>query len=221
MPVAQQSPLKVMLIDDHPVVRMGLSHLIGDQPDMAICGEAGTVSEALDLVQTAHPDVAVVDLSLGESSGLDLVRTLKVSHPSVRVLVLSMHDERLFAERALRAGAGGYIMKREAQRHLLDALRRVANGGTYLSPPMTDRVIAAATGRGQSEPGFSPIERLTDRERDVFVLIGEGHGTRDIADGLHVSVKTVESHRAHIKKKLGLKTASELLRFATTWSSGA
>ena len=209
-----------MVVDDHPVVRMGLTQLINDQDDMKVCCETGAVGDALTLTRSASPDVALVDISLGESSGIDLVRALHAAHPDLPVLVLSMHDERLFAERALRAGARGYIMKQEAGRDLLTAIRRVAGGTLYLSVEMTDRMLAAAAGHPRPPDGRSPLERLTDREREVFTLIGDGRGTQQIADGLRLSVKTVASHRARIKEKLGLKTATELVRFAATWTAG-
>jgi len=215
---ARPGLLRIMLVDDHPVVRMGLAQLINDQPDMAVCGETGLAAEALDLARESRPDIMVVDLSIGESSGLELVKTLRASQRTARILVLSMHDERLFAERALRAGASGYIMKEQAARNLLAALRRVASGNVYLSEQMTDRTLAVAAGRRPAAPDLSPIEGLTDREREVFMLIGQGSGTRQIADGLHLSVKTIETYRAHIKEKLGLETATELIRFATIWA---
>lgn len=215
---ALQVKLRVMLVDDHPVVRLGLAQLINDQTDMTVCCETGTKADAVDLARTKAPDVAVVDLSLGPSSGLDLVKTLKALDEDVRILVLSMHDERLFAERALRAGANGYIMKEQVARDLLNALRQVAAGRIYLSPEMTDRLLVATTGRKRDDTRTSPVERLTDREREVFALIGGGAGTREIAEGLHLSMKTIETHRARIKEKLGLKTANELVRFATTWT---
>lgn len=213
-----QRVIRIVLVDDHPVVRVGLRQLIDDQPDMCVCGEAGTPAEVLDLLGTVSPDLALIDLSLGESSGLELVKQLAATHPAIGILVLSMHDERVFAERALQAGARGYIMKQKPGRDLLKAVRRVAAGRIYLSAEMTDRLLEAATGRRHSAEGLSPVERLTDRERDIFGLIAEGYTTRQIADGLRVSTKTVETHRAHIKEKLGLKTATELIRVATTWS---
>lgn len=217
-PAARPAVLRIMLVDDHPVVRIGLAQLINDQPDMTVCCETGVAAEALGLAREGRPDVMVVDLSIGESSGLELVKALSAAQRTARILVLSMHDERLFAERALRAGASGYIMKEQAARNLLTALRRVASGNVYLSEEMTDRTLSAAAGRRPSVPALSPIESLTDREREVFMMIGQGSGTRQIADGLHLSVKTVETYRAHIKEKLGLKTATELIRFATTWA---
>jgi DNA-binding NarL/FixJ family response regulator len=213
--------LRVAIVDDHPVVRKGLRHLINDEPDMAVCGESDSAAEGLALIGTARPDVAIVDLALGGASrleGLELVAAVATSHPGVRVLVLSMRDELLFAERALRAGAGGYIMKHEAVGNLLAAVRRVAAGKTYVSERVSERFFAGVTGRRAAAAGVSPIDRLTDREREVFELIGRGLGTRAIARQLRVAVKTVESHHAHIKEKLGLKSVRQLVRVAASWA---
>lgn len=206
--------LRIMVVDDHPIVRMGLKQLIDDQADMSVCCEAGDQVDALAHMRAARPDVAVVDLSLRESSGIELAKMLAVSYPQLRILMLSMHDERLYAERALRAGAHGFIMKEHATRDLLTAIRDVAAGGLYLSPGMMQRVVGTATGHGALEPSISGLDRLTDREREVFELLGKGRSTAEIADGLNLSVKTVETHRAHIKEKLGLKNATELIRLA-------
>jgi DNA-binding NarL/FixJ family response regulator len=188
---------------------------------MAVCGESDSAAEGLALIGTARPDVAIVDLALGGASrleGLELVAAVATSHPGVRVLVLSMRDELLFAERALRAGAGGYIMKHEAVGNLLAAVRRVAAGKTYVSERVSERFFAGVTGRRAAAAGVSPIDRLTDREREVFELIGRGLGTRAIARQLRVAVKTVESHHAHIKEKLGLKSVRQLVRVAASWA---
>jgi DNA-binding NarL/FixJ family response regulator len=213
--------LRIAIVDDHPVVRKGLSHLINDEPDMAVCGESDSAAGALAMIGAARPDVAIVDLALGGAGrldGLDLVRAIATSHPSVRVLVLSMRDELLFAERALRAGACGYVMKHEAIGELLAAVRRVAAGRIYVSERVSERFFAGVTGRRGAVTDFSPIERLTDREREVFELIGRGLGTRAIARQLKVAVKTVESHHAHIKEKLGLKSVRQLVRVAASWA---
>jgi DNA-binding NarL/FixJ family response regulator len=220
---APQPPraLRVAIVDDHPVVRKGLSHLINDEPDMAVCGESASPAGALTMVDTARPDLVIVDLTLGGASGLDgleLVKALAASHPSVRVLVLSMRDELVFAERALRAGAGGYVMKHEAIGDLLTAVRRVAAGKTYVSERVSERFLAGLTGRRTAHAGVSPVDRLTDREREVFELIGRGLGTRAIARQLEVAVKTVESHHAHIKEKLGLDSVRQLVRVAVSWA---
>ncbi len=209
----------VLVVDDHPVVRSGLRHLINDETDLRVVGESATVAGALEVLRATLPDVLVVDLALGPESGLELVRTATSVHPGVRILMLSMHDEMLFAERALRAGAHGYVMKGEAMREVVSAIRRVASGRTYVSERLSERLLAGVSGRrptGQ-EPRPS-LERLTDRERDVFELLARGLSTREMATQLGVSVKTVESHRAHIQEKLGLANVRELFRFAVIWS---
>jgi DNA-binding NarL/FixJ family response regulator len=214
-------PLRVAIVDDHPVVRKGLTHLINDEPDMSVCGESESAAGALAVIGAARPDVAIVDLALGGASrldGLDLVKAIAASHPRVRVLVLSMRDELLFAERALRAGACGYVMKHEAIGDLLTAVRRVADGKIYVSERVSERFFAGVTGRRAAAADFSPIDRLTDREREVFELIGRGLGTRAIARQLKVAVKTVESHHAHIKEKLGLRNVRQLVRVAASWN---
>jgi DNA-binding NarL/FixJ family response regulator len=213
--------LRIAVVDDHPVVRKGLSHLINDEADMALCGESASAEGALAMIDAARPDVAIVDLALGgvgHLDGLDLVKAIATSHPRVRVLVLSMRDELLFAERALRAGACGYVMKHEAIGDLLTAVRRVAEGRIYVSERVSERFFAGVTGRRGAAAEVSPIDRLTDRERMVFELIGRGLGTRAIARQLQVAVKTVESHHAHIKEKLGVKSVRQLVRMAASWA---
>ncbi len=210
--------LRVLVVDDHPIVREGLRHLINDEDDMVVCGEADTAELAMELAGKERPDVAIVDLSLGLDDGLALVRTLAAWHPDVRVLVLSMHDEMLYAERALRAGALGYVMKRGAMPDLLTAIRRVAAGRTHVSGDVAERLVDRLASHLPSRAPVDPIEALSNRERQVFELIGRGLATREIADHLNVSVKTIESHQARIKDKLGLRTSRELIRKAVTWS---
>lgn len=210
--------LRVLVVDDHPIVREGLRHLINDEPDLAVCGEAGTAERARELVAKEHPDVAIVDLSLGLDDGLELVRSIATQHPDVRVLVLSMHDEMLYAERALRAGARGYVMKRGAMPDLLTAVRRVAFGKTHVSAEVAERLVDRLASHGPAPSPADPAELLSDRERQVFELIGRGLATREIAAQLSVSVKTIESHQARIKEKLGLRTGRELIRKAVTWT---
>jgi DNA-binding NarL/FixJ family response regulator len=216
---ARTTATSVLIVDDHPLVRSGLKQLIDEEPDLQTVGEAGTPTRALDIVRTVRPDVVIVDLALGAESGLELVRTVAAVHPNIRILVLSMHDEMLFAERALRAGAHGYIMKDEAVREVVNAVRRVAAGKTYVSDRLSERLLAGLAGRRAPTSTETPaLERLTDRERDVFELIARGLSTREMATQLGVSVKTIESHRMHIQDKLGLRNAHELLRFAVIWA---
>ena len=218
-PVAasQSSPLRVVIVDDHPIVRKGLTELINHEPGMIVCGESDTADGGLARIHADRPAVAIVDLSLGMESGLQLVKSLNAALPEVKVLILSMHDETLHAERALAAGARGYIMKHAAMQHLIGAIRCVASGKTYVSPEMSERIVARMTGRRARPEATAPIERLTDREREVLTLIGRGLGTRDIARQLTVSVKTVETHQARIKEKLGLTHVRELTRAAVSW----
>lgn len=214
---SQTGPLRIVIVDDHPIVRKGLTELINHEPGMIVCGESDTADGGLARIRADRPTVAIVDLSLGLDSGLQLVKTLNASLPDVKVLILSMHDETLHAERALAAGASGYIMKHAAMQHLIGAIRCVASGKTYVSPEMSERIVARMTGRRDTPAATAPFERLTDREREVFTLIGQGLGTRDIARQLTVSVKTVETHQARIKEKLGLTHIRELTRAAVNW----
>ena len=208
---------RVFVVDDHPLVRESLSHLIARQPDLCVCGEAGDAVTALATIGTAKPDVAIVDLSLGGRPGLELVRDLKLQHPKLAVLVLSMHDEDLYAERALRAGARGYVMKREATRSVIEAIRCLLDGRIYLSPRMTTALAAKYVG-DVPPTSESPVARLSDRELEVFRLLGQGMATRQIADALQVSAKTVQAFSARIKDKLGLASSTELLREAIRWA---
>jgi DNA-binding NarL/FixJ family response regulator len=207
---------KVLLVDDHAIVRQGLAQLVEGESDLTVCGEAEDAQQAIDAVESLHPDIAVVDLSLGGRDGIELIKDIKHRNPELPVLVLSMHDESLYAERALRAGARGYIMKEESADKVLTALRRVLGGEIYVSDEIQGKMLHRmfASGAGAAEPQASPLERLTDRELEIFRMIGEGLSARQIADKLFLSVKTVEAHREHIKQKLDLKSSNELLRFA-------
>ena len=216
-PEEKRAKLKVVLVDDHPIVRQGLAQMISREPDMEVCGEAETAAEALKAIAACHPDVAVVDLSLKGTSGLELLKDIKVRFPKLPVLVLSMYDESMYAERALRAGAKGYMMKEEATEKVLAAIRGILGGKIYLSEAMASRLLHMAVG-GRTPGGVSPTERLSDRELEVFQLIGQGYGNTDIARQLHLSPKTVETYRAHIKEKLGLSGATELLQHAIHWA---
>ena len=221
--VSSRDPKKVkariFLVDDHPVVRKGMAEFIDLEEDLTICGEAGSAEEALREIAARKPDLAIVDLSLGGTSGLDLLKDLRIRHPDLPVLVLSMHDEALYAERALRAGARGYIMKGMNLEELKGAIRRVLEGKVYLSAGMEARVLETFASGAKVRTG-SPIEQLTDREMEVFESIGHGLGTKEIARKLHLSVKTIETHRNNIRMKLGFKGGSELLRFAMSWVGG-
>ena len=215
-PVNRKPKTKVLLVDDHPILRTGLRRMIDSESDMQVCGEAEDGPKAFELCGTLTPDIAVIDISLKGSNGIELVKNLKARYPELPTLVLSMHDESLYAERALRAGSLGYIMKEEAIEQVLVAIRKVLLGEIFLSEKMKSRMIQQmASGKGKVVS--SPIEQLTDRELEVFRLIGEGHSTRQIAGQLHLSVRTVEAYREYIKGKLNLKNATELVQHAFHW----
>jgi DNA-binding NarL/FixJ family response regulator len=207
---------RILIVDDHPAVREALAIRIGSQRDLEVCGEAGDMSEALRLIGDAQPDVAVVDISLKASNGIDLIKRIKNRDEHVRILVWSMHSESLYAERALRAGALGYINKDQATDRIVDAIRRVLDGKVWLSEAMTERMLQRTVG-GRDEITRSPLEVLADRELEVFRLIGEGVKTTEIAERLHLSVKTVETYRDRIRQKLELDDGTKLARYATEW----
>jgi DNA-binding NarL/FixJ family response regulator len=207
---------KVLLVDDHPLVREGLANLINGQPDLEICGEASNEPAALQLIGTAKPDVAIIDISLENGSGIELVKSVKNIYPAVTTLVLSMHDESLYAERALRAGARGYIMKREAAKKVIQGIHAVHNGQLYIS----EKISAAIAGKfveGRTSEPVSIVEQLSNRELEVFQLLGQGQNTRQISEQLHIGFKTVQAYCARIKEKLNLANATELLREAIRW----
>ncbi len=208
-----QQKQKVFLIDDHPVLRKGLGRLIDDQPDLAMCGEAESPAEAMRLLPAAKPDVVIVDLTLKGGDGLELCKQIRDRFTTLAILVVSMHDESLYAERALKAGARGYVMKQEPQETIMSALRIVARGEVYLSPPMSAKLLRSFSGV-KSDSDLAPLERLTNRELEIFRLIGEGQSVRTIAEKLFLSTKTVEAHKEHIKLKLNLKSSNELLQYA-------
>src|SRR5579862_671792 len=210
---------KVFVVDDHPIVRQGLALLINRESDLTVCGEAEDAQTAMQAVATVKPDILVVDISLNGPDGLDLLKDVRMRHPELPVLILSMHDESIYAERALRAGAQGYIMKQEATEKVLVALRRILSGEIYVSERIANSMLRHYV-RGSSAPEHSSIADLSDRELEVFRLIGEGHATRQIAEALHLSVKTVESYQAHIKEKLSLRSARELVQHAVEWNVG-
>jgi len=207
----------VFLVDDHPIVRQGLTLLINQEADLAVCGAAEEMQSALAAIQAVRPDILIVDISLNGPDGLELLKTVRITSPRLPVLILSMHDESIYAERALRAGASGYIMKQEATEKVLVALRRILSGEIYVSERIANSMLQHYV-RGADPAGHSSISELTDRELEVFRLIGEGHGTRQIAEALHLSVKTVESYQAHIKEKLSLRSARELVQHAVEWN---
>jgi len=211
----RRSPVRILLVDDHPVVRRGLSQLINQEEDLKVCGEAVDRTEALERVRALRPDLAVVDISLRTSDGLDLVKDVHAERPDLPVLVLSMHDESVYAERVLRAGARGYIMKQEALERVLVAIRRILDGDVYLSDAMQSRLVRAAAATSPSDG--PPLSKLSDRELEVFQLLGRGVPSREIAMQMNVSIKTVESHAARIKEKLRLGSSTELLQTATLW----
>jgi len=209
---------RVFVVDDHPIVRQGLALLINRELDLVVCGEAEDAHTAMQAIATAKPDIMVVDISLNGPDGLDLLKDVRTRYPELPVLILSMHDESIYAERALRAGAQGYIMKQEATEKVLVALRRILSHEIYVSEHVANRMLQRYIG-GHSPGRPSTIAGLTDRELEVFRLIGEGHSTRQIAEELHISVKTVESYQAHIKEKLSLRSARELVQHAIQWST--
>ncbi|MGB2636790.1 MAG: response regulator transcription factor [Candidatus Acidiferrum sp.] len=208
---------RVLLVDDHPIVRQGLALLIDREPDLSVCGEADGAHSAFHAITTLRPDIVVLDISLSGPDGLDVLKDIRMKTASLPVLILSMHDESIYAERAMRAGANGYIMKQEATEKVLVAIRRILQGEVYLSDRLTSTMLQQYV-RGTAPAKKSPLVNLTDRELEVFRLIGEGHGTRQIADELHLSVKTIESYQAHIKEKLALRNARELVQHAIEWT---
>ena len=198
------------------MMRQGLAQLINNEPDLAASGEAESAQQALELLTAARPDLVLVDISLPDKHGLELIKDIQVLHPGLPILVVSMHDESLYAERVLRAGGRGYIMKQEGGKKMMQAIRTVLSGQIYVSEQMSARILEIFSGR-RSELSRSAIEKLTDREFEVFQLIGQGKGTRQVAEALHLSVKTVEVHRLHMKEKLAMPDAPALVRYAVRW----
>jgi DNA-binding NarL/FixJ family response regulator len=208
---------RVLIVDDHPAVREALALRIGRQPDLEVCGEAADMSEALRLVAESQPDVAVVDISLRSGNGIDLIKRIKDRNDHIRLVVWSMHSESLYAERALRAGALGYVNKDQATDRIVEAIRRVLEGKVYLSEAMTERMLQRAVGEPHEAVTRSPLDVLADRELEVFRLIGQGVKTAEIAERLHLSVKTVETYRDRIRQKLDLSDGTKLAHHATQW----
>ncbi|TAN42529.1 MAG: response regulator transcription factor [Nitrospirae bacterium] len=206
----------VMIVDDHPFVRYGISQLIGAAPDLEVCCEAGSYREALEKLKESKPNLAIIDLSLKDVHGIELIKTINRRYPAIPMLVLSMHDEFLYAERSIRAGARGYVMKQEGTEILITAIRRILSGHIFVSPDISSKLIAKQSGHAYG-PEMDSFECLSDRELEVFELLGNGHKTSRIAEALNLSVKTIETYRSNIKNKLGLSDSSELLQKATLW----
>ncbi len=208
---------RVLLVDDHPLVCEGLAQRINGEPDLEVCGQARDANAALAAIEKLRPHIAVVDLALGEGSGIELIKDIKLRHPQLPTIVLSMHDETLYAERSLHAGAKGYVMKQEETDVLLQAIRQVLRGQVYLSGKVTNVIVNRLGGNVSQDKITSLAQRLSNRELEIFQLIGDGYATQEIARRLHLSTKTVASHREHIKEKLNLRTSEELARFAIHW----
>jgi DNA-binding NarL/FixJ family response regulator len=215
-PAAETPRSRILIVDDHPLVRSGLRLLIDCEHDLSVCGEAANADEAMRLLENQKPDLLIVDLSLKESSGLELIKRIKARHPDAKMLVSSMFEESLYAERVLNAGALGYVHKQEGMERVIEAIRCVLSGRIWLSKSMNDRMLRRMT-VSQPAPTQSPVHTLSDRELEVFEMLGRGRATKDIAKQLHLSVKTVETHREKIKAKLGLHSAAELNRAAVQW----
>lgn len=207
---------KVLIVDDHPMMRDGLAALVTAQPDLVVCGQAADAREAMRIIESLRPDLVLMDISLPGKSGLEAIKDIQAVAPGLAVLVLSMHDESLYAERVLRAGARGYVMKQEGGKRIMDGIRAVLAGKVFVSEKMSARIMDAFTGRRAGDTGGS-VESLSDREFEVFQLIGRGRSTKEIAAQLHLSVKTVEVHRVNIKAKLKLATSPELVHYAVRW----
>ena len=219
VPPHEVGRVRVLVVDAHPIVRRGLADALHEEPGFVMCGEAGSASEALMAAGTLRPDVIVVDLSLGDDSGLDLVVALGIALPAARMLILSARDERLYVHRALKAGALGYVHKSRPTSELLDAIRKVAAGQMVVSEETATRILSPMDARHPRGDGVdSPLARLSNRERHVLTLVARGYGTREIAEHLQVSIKTIESHYAHMKDKLSLRSVRELTRLAISWN---
>jgi DNA-binding NarL/FixJ family response regulator len=210
------SKIRILLVDDHAVVRFGIAQLINREPDMTVCGEEEDASKAMGAIEILKPNLVIADISLKDSSGLELMRNIKAQHTGMPVLVVSSHDESVYAEIAFRAGALGYLMKDEALDKIIMAIRRVLSGAIYVSDSLAAKMLQQQI-RGQANINESPVKDLSDRELEVFQLIGQWKTTRDIAEELHLSVKTIEYYREQIKRKLSLKNAAELTQRATAW----
>jgi DNA-binding NarL/FixJ family response regulator len=209
---------RLLLVDDHAIVRDGLAQLVQREHDLTVCGEAASAEEAVQVLTRCQPDLVVLDISLGGANGLELIKNLKAIDPGLRMLVLSMHDETHYAERALRAGANGYVMKGAGRDQIMRAIRTVLGGEIFVSDTINKSILHQYL-HGAGGTSASPINNLGDRELEILTLLGKGLGSKEIAERLHLSQKTVDSHRTHMKEKLGLKGAPELIRFAFEWVS--
>lgn len=208
---------RVLVVDDHAVVRKGISSLLAEEGAFSICGEAENAPQALEVMRQTAPDLALVDISLPGTNGIELTKAMLAERPKLPILVFSVHDESLYALRALRAGAKGYLMKTESVSEIISALRKVLAGEIYVSPRFGERLVFQAVQAPNGSVPTSPVDSLSDRELEVLHHLGKGHGTREIATNLNLSVKTIETHRAHIKEKLGAKDSDEMVRFALDW----
>lgn len=211
---------RVLIVEDHPIVSEGLKQLIDSEPDLVVCGQSARGEGVLNLVKAQKPGIAVVDISLKDMNGIDLIKEISAKHPELPILVLSMYDESLYAERVIRAGARGYIMKEEAAENVIGALRKVLGGETFLGERTKARLLNRLV-KTPVDPRTSPIDRLSDRELEVFRLLGQGFSTRRIAERFNRSIKTIEIYRANIKHKLDLRDATELIHYAVRWAQGS
>lgn len=209
----------IYLVDDHPVVTKGIAMVLNEEPDLKVCGSSDDIDHVLRDINTMNPDLVIVDISLKGANGLDLVKALKTRHPDLKTMILSMHDESLYAERALKSGARGYLMKNEVSETIVDAVREVLGGGIYLSRKMSSRFLQRYVAKGD-EPSRDPLDILTNRELEVFRFIGQGYAPREIASRMGLKVKTIETYRERIKQKLDFTSSTEMNRYAITWYAG-
>jgi DNA-binding NarL/FixJ family response regulator len=216
----EKDRIKVLVVDDHPIVRFGLINFIDNDKDFCVCGEADNAHNALQAIQESAPDVAIIDIRLKGQSGIELIKNIKVRYPDLPVIALSMYDESVYAERLICAGAKGYIMKQEGCERVIEGLHQVVDGGIYVSDKIRSKMERNKYIEKKNRMYESPLDILSDRELEVFRLIGQGYGTRQIAKELFLGIKTIETYRAHIKSKLQLKDSSELVRYAIRWGQG-
>jgi DNA-binding NarL/FixJ family response regulator len=208
---------RIILVEDHPIVRQGLAQIINGQPDLVVVGEADTAAKALELIRAGMPDLVILDVSLPKTNGLELIKQIKFEFPGLKMLIISMHDESLYAERALRAGARGYVMKKEPSEKMLLAINRVLKGEIYVSDRMKQRMLMHLVSNQPQVDNSTPLDHLSDRELEVFQLLGNGFATRQIAEQLNLSIKTIESYRENLKLKLNVKSGAELIQHAIQW----